>query len=317
MRACLSHGGPTLHRSDGPALELLVGSTGGVVFLERSSCGEPWRVTGRTLQDKDVSALIFEPERGVLLAGTHGDFTERRGDELFLLSAGDAISGIDPDELPPRTGDYVYVSTDDGDTWERRSRGIDYPDVYSMNCVRAGGEVRVYAGTEPAHLYVTTDYGAAWRELPALHSVASVPTWNFPAPPHVAHVKNITFHPQRPDTIYASIEQGGLLQSDDAGATWTEFQGFYDDVHRMVSPMAHPERMFITGGKGMWLSEDAGGRWEHHDGMPIAYADGLVIHPERNELMFCSGAGNVPSQWPRQGTAGTSIVRSRDSGRTW
>jgi hypothetical protein len=39
----------------------------------------------------------------------------------------------------------------------------------------------------------------------------------FRRPPHIAHLKNIAFHPAQPDTLYVCIEQGDLLKSVDAG----------------------------------------------------------------------------------------------------
>jgi photosystem II stability/assembly factor-like uncharacterized protein len=295
----------------------MIGTTDGVLFLDRDAVGAPWRVDRRALEGKDVSSLTVEPSRGVIFAGTHGDFTEQRGEELYLYSANHAISGIRAADSPPRQGDYVYLSEDDGRTWRQSRDGIADPDVYALNCVQVGDEVRVYAGTEPAHLYVSKDFGESWQELPALRSVPSVDTWNFPAPPHVAHVKNINFLPGRPESLYVSIEQGGLLRSDDAGATFYEFTGFYVDVHRCVFPQSHEERLFITGGNGLYFSRDEGETWGHHEAFPIGYPDGLVIHPVEQDLMFSSGAATQPSKWPAVGTADSRIARSRDGGETW
>ena len=107
------------------------------------------------------------------------------------------------------------------------------------------GHVRLFAGTEPAHLFVSEDLGLNWRELPALRSVPSVPKWSFPAPPHVGHVKHINFDADNPNTIYASVEVGGLLRSTDGGESWEEFPGLYEDVHRL---MVHPADTIFTRG---------------------------------------------------------------------
>src|SRR5207245_2665739 len=101
----------------------------------------------------------------------------------------------------------IMCSGDAGQTWEPRDTGIEHHDVYSLGYARIDGRLRLFAGTEPAHLYVSDDLGLSWRELPRLRSVPSVAKWNFPAPPHVAHTKHITFAPND-RTIYVSIEQG-------------------------------------------------------------------------------------------------------------
>ena len=108
---------------------------------------------------------------------------------------------------------------------------------------RIDGRVRLFAGTEPAHLFVSDDLGVNWSEMPSLRSVPSVPKWNFPAPPHIGHVKHINFDPDNPNTIYASIEVGGLLRSTDGGEHWEEFPDLYEDVHRL---MIHPTQREIS-----------------------------------------------------------------------
>ena len=98
--------------------------------------------------------------------------------------------------------------------------GVCIPPEDALNCAEVGGQVRLYVGTQPAHLFKSDDLGETWHELESLRSVPSVPKWSFPGPPHIAHVKNITFDPRDPRTIYTSIEQGGLLRSRDEGLTW-------------------------------------------------------------------------------------------------
>jgi hypothetical protein len=46
-----------------------------------------------------------------------------------------------------------------------------------------------------------------------MRSVSNVNEWNFPAPPHVAHVKVIAIDPHNPNCIYSCVEQGELLRS--------------------------------------------------------------------------------------------------------
>ena len=285
MFTALSHGGQTLFKGQAAPTELAVGSQDGVVFL--GGDGASWREASRSLTGRHVSALALEPVSGTLFAGTHGD--------------------------------GLHASTDGGGTWERRDTGIGYQDVYSLATTQVDGQTRVYCGTEPAHLYVSADLGRSWQELPALRNVGSVDQWRFPAPPHVAHVKHINFDPGTPKTIYASIEVGALLRSDDEGATWREFDGFYKDVHRAMIPSDAPDSIYITGGDGIYHSPDAGASWEHltDRSYRISYPDGLVIHPEQPALMFVSGAVSSPREWNQRGTADPRIARSRDRGLSW
>jgi photosystem II stability/assembly factor-like uncharacterized protein len=186
MAIGLSHGGTTIYSSPSRSNEVLVGTREGIAIIARE--GSAWQVAHRALTDRHVSAIIMEPESGLTIAGAfHGS---------------------------------VHVSADGGRTWEPRGNGLTQTNVYSLASTRVDGHARLYAGTEPAHLFVSDDLGLHWTEVPSLRSVPSVPKWSFPAPPHIGHVKHINFDPDNPTTIYASIEVGGLLKSTDAGQSW-------------------------------------------------------------------------------------------------
>jgi photosystem II stability/assembly factor-like uncharacterized protein len=288
MVIALSHGGTTIYSSPEPSAEVLVGTLHGVATLVRDDDG--WRLARRALEDKHISAIIVEPESGLVVAG--------------------AFSG------------GVHASMDGGRTWERRDRCIGEDDVYSLASVRLHGRPRLYAGTEPARLYFSDDLGRSWTELPGLRAVSSVPRWTFPAPPHVAHVKHITFSPDDPATIFVSIEQGGLLMSADAGETWTELHlaGLHDDLHRLVIHPRDARLLYANTGAGLYISADGGATWEQRTSPTAAlggYPDGLVLRPSRPDEMFISAAHHNPGDWRTSHFAGARISRSRDGGRTW
>jgi photosystem II stability/assembly factor-like uncharacterized protein len=184
---------------------------------------------------------------------------------------------------------------------------------------RVDGRARLFAGTEPAYLFFSDDLGGRWTELPALRSVPSVPKWSFPGPPHVAHLKHITFDPRNASTIYASIEVGGLLRSRDGGQTWEELPGMYEDVHRLVVHPTEP-RLYVSGGDGLYVSADAGASWEHwttREHEIGGYPDQLVYQPGRPETMFVAAAKGSPGEWRTSHFAGARVSRSDDGGRTW
>jgi photosystem II stability/assembly factor-like uncharacterized protein len=194
------------------------------------------------------------------------------------------------------------------------------PNVYSLATIRQGGRIRVYLGTEPAHLFVSDDLGQRWRELPSLRMAPSLPSWSFPAPPHIAHVKHINFAPNDPMTVYASIEVGALLRSTDGGETWQELHGMYEDVHRTVIDPRDPNRLYVTSGNGIYLTADGGATWERlttRESEIGGYPDQLLFHPRQPDLMFVSAAQHSPGSWRISHNAGSRISRSRDGGRTW
>jgi photosystem II stability/assembly factor-like uncharacterized protein len=286
MAIGLSHGGTTIYTSPFPSKEILVGTREGVVILARD--GSDWKITHRAMTDKHISAIIKEPESGLTFAGAfHGS---------------------------------VHASADDGKSWESRDTGLTQNDVYSLAAQRINGRVRLFAGTEPAHLYFSDDLGANWTELPSLRSVPSVPKWSFPAPPHIGHVKHINFDPDHPTTIYASVEVGGLLRSADGGEHWEEFSGLYEDVHRLMIHPCNPRFLYAVTGRGLYTGPDAGARWDQwtrREDEIGGYPDGFVFRPSDPKVMLMTAAHDAPGTWRTTHFAGARISRSKDGGRTW
>jgi photosystem II stability/assembly factor-like uncharacterized protein len=288
MAIGLSHGGTTVYSSPSLSNEVLVGTREGVVTLARDGSDQDWKVIRRAMTDKHISAIIKEPESGLTFAGAfHGS---------------------------------VHASADGGKSWESRDQGLTQNDIYSLAAQRINGRMRLFAGTEPAHLFFSDDLGAHWTELPSLRSVPSVPKWSFPAPPHIGHVKHINFDPENPMTIYASVEVGGLLRSTDGGEHWQEFSGLYEDVHRLMIHPRNPRFLYAVTGRGLYTGPDAGARWDQwtrREDEIGGYPDGFVFRPSDPKVMLMTAAHDAPGTWRTTHFAGARISRSKDGGRTW
>lgn len=294
MMVCLSPNGLNRVRADAPPKRVFVGTLDGVTVLEREGAGNAWRNAGQALKGLHISSLLFEPRRGGLFAGIHG-------------------SGL-------------YASSDGGQKWDLKTRGLTQPHVYSLAALGNNGDTTLYAGTEPAHLFRSTDYGESWGELSTLRSVPGNEKWMFPAPPHQGHVKGVVFDPRDRRTLFACIEQGGLFKTADGGQTWRELAGYskpedlaYRDVHRLVLRPSNPDVMYITSGEGLYCSTDGGEHWEHltNRSFRIGYPDQLHVSPYDDKVMFMSGSSKSPNFWRDSHVAESTVARSRDGGRSW
>jgi len=286
MQVFLSLGGRAIFTGTAPADQLLVGTAGGVYGLERTD-DRKWRVAWSALQGHHISSIETDPESGTLFAGVYGG--------------------------------GIWASTDNGKTWNVRSKGLASDNVYSLTLTNAADGQKIYAGTEPAHLFESTDLGGTWTEQRSLRDAPGLPKWTFPAPPHIAHAKFIAVAPHDPDIMYVAIEVGGLLKSQDGGMRWEELHGFYEDVHRIVICGNDPHSVFITTGNGLFHTADGGRTWTRktEPTFAIAYPDPMVVVPGRETLLFMAGATGAPRTWHKTRHAESHIGRSRDGGETW
>jgi hypothetical protein len=160
---------------------------------------------------------------------------------VFVCSRDDTMTRIDCDDasteprrvlegLPVRCvaadGDRVIVGTqgagallssDGGRRWERME--LPERDVFSVAIGRADGTL--YAGTEPSRLFAGRD-GGEWTELEALQDIPSRGSWSFPPRPWTHHVRWIAPDPHRRERLLVGIELGGVMLSEDGGASFSD-----------------------------------------------------------------------------------------------
>lgn len=293
MTTCLSPNGPMVHKGGDPD-RLFVATIDGVVLLERPAPGSTWRKAGHGLKGLHVSALLHEPVSGDLYASSHGD--------------------------------GIWRSEDEGLSWSDASAGLTKRNIFSLAATKHGEGVRLLAGSEPVSLFVSDDRGATWIEEAAAGEVPGNDKWTFPPPPHHAHMKSIGLDGRAPDVIYACVEQGALLKSEDGGRSWREITSYfretdkwYRDIHKLVVLESDSRKMFMTTGMGLYFSRDAGDSWDQLTDLDfdIRYPDHLIVAPDDENLLFLSGAGQSPDNWRSTHVAGATVRVSRDGGRSW
>jgi photosystem II stability/assembly factor-like uncharacterized protein len=184
-------------------------------------------------------------------------------------------------------GDGLHLSPDRGRTWRRIE--LPVPDVFSVAI--SGADGALYAGTEPSRLFVSRG-DDSWVELEALQEIPSRPRWSFPPRPWTHHVRWIAPDPHTPERLLVAIELGGLMYSDDGGASFTDHRpGAKRDAHAVAW---HPERegwAYQAAGDGAAVSRDGGVAWDAADrGRDLPYCWGLALDPENPERWYVSAS---------------------------
>jgi photosystem II stability/assembly factor-like uncharacterized protein len=294
MIACLSPNGQNTSRGTEPPTRLLVATVTGISVLEREGPATAWTDRGRTLDGHHCSSVLIEPRRGGIFAGMHDG--------------------------------GLYFSGDAGRTWEPRTNGLTIEHVFSVAYAHVGAETVLYAGTEPASMFRSDDYGASWVEQTGVKESPGREKWMFPGKPNLPHVKSIAIDPRDQRIIYALVEQGALLKTTDGGATWRELDGYskpedenYRDVHQLLVHPGNSAELFLTTGMGMYHSLDAGETWDQYTdrSFRIGYPDHIIVSPLDGDTMFISGAMRYPGAWRKEKRADPTVMKSLDRARSW
>ncbi|WP_433633763.1 WD40/YVTN/BNR-like repeat-containing protein [Halomicrococcus sp. NG-SE-24] len=203
----------------------------------------------------------------------------------------------------------LYRSTDDGQTWENLS--VPQDEVYSV--VASPDSECIYAGTHPAHLYVSTDGGDHWRELDGFQDLPSRDQWHTPRHRNEAHVRSLSVHSETPDRVIAGVEVGGVHLSEDQGETWTERRdGVHDDVHHVL--VLGPDEYVASCGDGLYRTRDAGQSWTRLDtGLDHRYFREAFTFDGR---LYAAAARSSPGTWRGENGADAMLVESTDDGDT-
>jgi photosystem II stability/assembly factor-like uncharacterized protein len=199
---------------------------------------------------------------------------------LCVAAAGDRV-------LVGTRGNGLFASGDGGATWER----VELPerDVFSVAIGAADGAL--YAGTEPSRLFVARD-GGQWEELEALQDIPSRDRWSFPPRPWTHHVRWIAPDPHRAERLLVGIELGGVMLTDDGGATFTDHRpGAKLDVHALAWHPRAADRVYQAAGDGAAWSRDGGRTWAAADtGRDLRYCWALAVDPADPDRWYVSAA---------------------------
>jgi len=208
----------------------------------------------------------------------------------------------------------IFRSEDHGETW--RQLPAPNPGIAVWSLFNHPDEPgTLLAGLEPASLLRSRDDGQTWQALPFN---ARFPTVS-EGPEMPKRVTGIAINPRRPKTIYASIEIGGLLRSEDDGETWGCLtEGVYVnedsvDLHA-VSVSGKDSLITIATRVGAFQSGDEGRRWRTLD-IPMlrprgTYCRALARAASDPDRIYM-GVGN-----DFDGDVG-ALITSCDGGSSW
>ncbi len=211
-------------------------------------------------------------------------------------------------------------TTDGGATWQRVVSAGPGPHIRRLG--RAADAATLLAGTEPAGLLVSRDGGLAWTLRPEVERLRDRHGWYLPYSPEAGCVRGFAAGPAggAGSRLFAAVEVGGVLVSDDGGDSWRLAtgsdgspemdrdlgRGVHPDVHDLAVDPVSPRRVAAATGGGVYDSTDGGATWRRRH---PSYTRAIWIDPGRPGRIVAGPADGVA----RNGR----IEVSDDGGESW
>ncbi|HEV8022853.1 MAG TPA: hypothetical protein VGP41_16375 [Candidatus Lustribacter sp.] len=284
---------------------LVVGTADGVVILDEDGSGT-WNVAARLLPGAEVNNLVAEAS-GTVLASSRE-------------------SGLVRIDVERATATPLGAGT--------------LPQAVRSIAISPADPAVIYAGTEPAALFCSRDGGATWSEDAQVAGMREARKWQYPGNVK-PHIRNIVIDREDPQLIFAAVQIGGVLRTEDGGAHWEDLTVDIDpDVHKIVQHPTAPNVFFaVTGGGGeyphptpahrlkppyphgrpLYKSTDRGKTWNSmSDDVPQSYGVPLAVTAGERPMLLAGVAYGVPPRWAaREDRAGAQVIVSADEGASW
>jgi photosystem II stability/assembly factor-like uncharacterized protein len=274
-------------------------------------------------------------------------------------------------------GRSVAKSSDLGKTWDYRSTNLAFPPdmkdfiaglkrtetpapgdwantapgaIGNVWCVSPGHESEpgvVYAGTQPAGLFRSEDWGHSWSPVESINRHPNRRYWTGTGGGDSC-IHSIQVDPRDAKHIYLCVASGGTYESNDHGETWNlithkalvtnpmasklmqelvqEFPtelppgmdpAAIDELHKMRLDQKNPDRLWGQAHFGVFRSDDGGATWDDvTEGLPSFHGFPIAVTKSGADAAFVVpldyGQDNFrvcPGQF--------TVYRTMDSGKTW
>lgn len=252
---------------------LLVGTRKGAFIFTSDGARKRWKLSGPHLKGNEIYNMAYDRRNGTVLAS---------------VSSG-------------HWGPTIARSRNMGEDWKVSKTPPKFPKKSRLSVTRIwqikpGFEDEpgvVYAGIEPACLFMSKDGGERWEVNEAMMNHPTRKKWQPGGGGMCLH--SIVINKKRPKRLLIAISAVGTMRSDDEGETWkfknkhvlADFQPdkypeYGQCVHKLAMHPSFPDAIFQQNHCGVYRSDDAGDDWKDIRGnLPSRF--GFPVAVDANE----------------------------------
>ena len=316
-------------------IRLLVGTKKGAFILTADGKRQDWEVSGPHFAGWEMYHLKGSPvdPKRIYASQTSGWFGQiiQRSDDGGKTwqtpgSSAEDLSG--PEGMPKgESNKFVYEGEVGKHLWyDGTQHPWEFKRVWHLEPSLTDPDT-VYAGTEDAAIFKTTNGGKTWKELPGLRG-AKGNLWQPGAGGMAVHT--ILLDPKNEKRIYVAISAGGAFRTDDGGATWKPINRGLKSAYELPDPDAevghcvhritlHPSRPNVLFMQKHWdvlRTDNAGDQWHEVSGnLPTDFGFPIDVHAHEPETIYVVPITSDSEHYPPDGKL--RVYRSRTGGNEW
>ena len=312
-------------------VSVLVGTTKGAFILTGHADRSDWSINGPHCSGWSISHVAGDPETGRIWAGGGGDFF---GAGVWSSKDGGAtweVTRLTEGQLDSWAADEPDFARSVGWTGDPLPFGTAFSQIWSLHFDHG----TLYAGTKPAQLLRSKDFGKTWEKVSGLTDHPSAADWHGGAAGLVLHT--IVTDPENPQKLWVGISAAGVFASEDGGATWERRNRLANAaaceghdhpaaprdgetghcVHNMMRAAGGGDLLYQQNHHGVWKSRDGGRSWDEITaGLPSTFGFPIRVHPRDPDTLWTLPL-NGDSQGRFPPNAAAAVWRSRDGGASW
>jgi hypothetical protein len=317
----------------GKKVTVMIGTAKGGFIFSSDSSRKKWQASDILFKSWRVMHLQRDPRDGRLHAAAshfvYGPTTHYSDDEGKTWTQSKQVPTL---PRPSRSGRPASSPEELDFEHDGVVKTADVPEkllkVWKIVPGRESEPGVLYAGAQPASLFVSQDRGETWTLNESLYDHPHRGKWNPGAGGLTLHT--ILPDPSNPQRMYVAVSAGGCYRTDDGGKTWApfnkntrvdfggiQFPEYGQCVHKVAMHPDHPEVLYQQNHCGIYRSDNAGADWvDIGEGkLPTRFGFPMVVHPNEPRTIYV--VPEESDEYHMSVGGEFAVWRSRDAGENW